>query len=197
MSLGFKTKLLWFQNILKTVIWLKLGQDLKSFGRLKIGTLVTLKLCVKKFGSDPFFIEHHKLEFWHKPQIGVLYNWAYNFYAEFWAPLQTEWIWLNQSFNLVASSCTVFYRKICGVKMDFKVRATDFWQFRVSNCHAHLEYFQCWKLGRTTFCTKMSEVWCKKSLLKDYLIWTVRNLGFWNILENRQLWSLELRLNKL
>ena len=112
MSLGFKTKLLWFQNILKTVIWLKLGQDLKSFGRLKIGTLVTLKMCVKKFGSDPsnsdpFFIERHKLEFWHKPQIGVLYNWAYNFYAEFWAPLQTEWIWLNQSLNLVASSWTV------------------------------------------------------------------------------------------
>ena len=76
MSLGFKTKLLWFQNILKTVIWLKLGQDLKSFGRLKIGTLVTLKMCVKKFGSDPsnsdpFFIERHKLEFWHKPRIGV------------------------------------------------------------------------------------------------------------------------------
>ena len=97
MSLGFKTKLLWFQNILKTVIWLKLGLDLKSFGRLKIGKLVTLKLCVEKFGSDPsnsdpFLIERHKLEFWHKPQIGVLYNWAYNSYAEFWAPLQTEWI---------------------------------------------------------------------------------------------------------
>ena len=200
MSLGFKTKLLWFQNILKTVIWLKLGQDLKSFGRLKIGTLVTLKLCVKKFGSDPFFIEHHKLEFWHKPQIGVLIipyyiighiifmlNFGHHFKLNEYG-LTSPWIWWLQveRYNLYRilsenlrrenglQSPSHWFLAVSGLKFLCSSRILSMLKIGQND----LSYKNVWSTVQKISSERLSDLNCSKSWILEHS-WKSSTLISW------------------